>query len=454
MGKYQDEVNLLISARNDARAEMQKAEADIKAATQREQQRQRAQAQSAEQIRQVNRRIRDAELQAQGRGHERELLRLRDHYADRIRAARQAGDAELAQRLRQLQRLEQAEMQSAQRRALSAQGAARVGGAGNARGAVASQSTSGGGFLSVGESTLLKGLGAVAAVAGAADVARGLVDAVGHAMAGEFDQAAADFRAMPVFGAIVGLGQSLREMVTGERKEIEEMQRKSAEMDARNRQYMQNRAARDAFREFGLGLQSEVAMADMDQFDQARLQAALARRDAEKQIDEFRDKAGDQMRHEEWLMARRLAAQKERNTLDEIDRAEQAQREKEEADAAKEVARIRMEAAREERDIRVQGIQNEIRQSRQNEQAIADRLGRFRDAERRSSAPENTASQDRYLTGVRDISTSNDRARVTEAQKQTKAIEAQLQEAKAATSALQDILDQLRSMPLLEGGEF
>lgn len=115
--KYQDTVETVISATNQASAELRKAEDEAKQLAQRERARQREAQQLAKERESVERDLLTRRLRQSGDGIKADMQQERVAFARKIRLARAHNDQELADRLRMLQRMRRQEVIAEQRRA-------------------------------------------------------------------------------------------------------------------------------------------------------------------------------------------------------------------------------------------------------------------------------------------------------------------------------------------------
>jgi len=300
--KYQDTVEILIEARNNARAELEREEARQKHLADAERQRAQASEQRARELADVERQISHQRLKSQGRTLDANLADIRNHYSDRIAAAKRANDAELADRLKTLRELREAEARSAAQ--------ARAQQAKNQR-------------IQNASSRFTSAIGTVAAFEAAARVGDAAIQGVTAAIKGDLEAVADSIRSAPVFGTFFGLGQSIREAFTGEQAEIDALrerdriaQEKIAQLNARNNAYISARADGDRLRQELALLTAATAQ------DRERLQITQQRLEVEKRADELVRQAGnrsspviDELRV--------LALERERIALDELAKRQQ-----------------------------------------------------------------------------------------------------------------------------------
>ncbi len=490
--KYQDEVELLITARNEARAELERADKEAQQQAREQARRADTEERQARQRAEVLAEIEQTALRRRGRVLQADLIQVRRHFAQRIAAAKEANDQELADRLVTLQKLREAEARSAEQRRRAASQQGRVAAA---------------------RDNLLVGLGRVAAVAGAADAARGLIEGVTAVFRGEFEKAGEAFRSTPVFGAIVGLGQSLRELFLGEQREIDRLRKQTAELQAAQQRREGELSANRQLEEVIEQLQRQKVLGgDITELERERIQIAARRQQTEEQITkllrerrnvgraeaerEARDLA-DQIAQAELAKAREADAERERERLSQIraveDEAEilklrrvgrvldaellAIQREFEarveaankagDADLAKRLAVLRAEReavaraneaqrreqerqqqAAERRQLRLQALDDQRRAADRDIADLTEQLRQARETARRQTATLPQADPGaRFLTGVRERTQASDRAAANEANRQIAALEKQLDEMRQIKADIASLVDAVRNAP-------
>ena len=204
MAKYTDEVLTVIKAQDESAVELRKAEQARREVADREKVNSREQAKQAKEVADVRAQITDASLRGQGKVLEADTAQIRRQYAERIRAARESGNAELADRLRTLAAIRQAEARSAEQ----SRADARKGGTGASGPGVDQQ------FFST--------IGRIAAGAVLADTALQGLRAVSAGLEGDTEKLAEELGRLPIgLGKVFQLGQELRNLATGEREDIE-----------------------------------------------------------------------------------------------------------------------------------------------------------------------------------------------------------------------------------------
>lgn len=542
MAKYKDEVELVISARNETAAALRQAEQQAREIAQqqaREQQRIEADARSrveqAEQERlrrvkaaaqervRVEEETQDLMLRAQGKNLEADLAITARSYNKRIRLALDANDLELADRIATLRDMKLAEERSATERAKTTQGIFE---GGVVRSAVRSTASF-----------------------GAMTLALGGVNSVAKALSGNIEDAAEAVKRLPVIGTFARELETALNLVTGIRSETEaitrinaaqeEGQRLQASLFERRLKIAQDYTSelrkqraelaelsaapgqRDAVRagneqrDLIASTQSRLADAERqlreaaqnntgNAADQARIakidqelnrlrtsvglavtrntadvteaigldsqfndavrlleqerrtleQNIALRREAVQQSKQERDNTRQLVENEQQLIAARTAEAQRRHREEQIVKSRAEQQIAVERSAAQE--RLRNERL-------LQGIEqarNRTAQIQANER-LSRESARVEDLQRRialvrglGAAPQNTADQNRFLTGVAERSATNDRSLQSRDDQIVSALEKQLLEAQKTVAALNQLLQQLASGPRVVGGVF
>jgi DNA repair exonuclease SbcCD ATPase subunit len=499
MAKYQDEVSILISARNEATAQLKAAEAEQLALARTQEQQAAAKAAQARELAQVETEIRDRVLRHTGQVLQADLEQNTAAYNARIRAAVNANQLELANRLATLREIREAEIrasdiQQKQNQQPDAKGLANM-------------------------------LGRATAIAAAGRALRGLTEALIDARDADlsFGQSLElitnrTFKSIPLLGQFVQAGENIRELFTGERAELAklnaEMAERNAQMDRNNQLIEQSRQAQQSALEAQRDLAQQRDLLAARPEDRSRLQLVQQEADEIRQIEQrlaeqrLRDrKLGVQGESDaaqaiaDELVAAREVAQAR---LAEFDReqakmAEQAQqaRVQASADADAEILALRLSLHGDTLNAELTAIRqefgNRIQAAREaNQEELADRLAMLqslREAEAQANEARrqdleqidqqrdviddeikalsedlararsrNTpstlpvADQNRFLTGVREKTQEQDRANQSAEQQQIKAMDDQLKELKDMKEALAELVQTIQKSPVIIAG--
>lgn len=500
MAKLEDSIDIVIRGRNEYRDELQKAE-QAQIQHQRQQSERAAGEQArARQLAGLQQQITETRLRAQGLSEEANTVRIKAEYAERIAAAKRANDAELADRLQTLQQLRIAEARRTTQQRQQAEQGGGFGGATEAR------------VARVG-----KALGVAAGIAAAAELTAGLLGGINRAIeSGDISGSISEaFASLPAIGAITRTGRELREIVTGERRELERINKlteertaeieKQAEANKRNRELFATATGQIADLRQQVELGRLAAGAERE-----RVEAAIEQRQQYEAITAELRKQGllnEELERQAFVATRAVQNQRLQEALD----AEEQQRRgmvEEVIAADREIADARLRAsgktleadlaanrqryddaiaqARKADNVALQGrlevlrgikdqeIRDDAERDRREQRAaevrdrqlarvksreeeiravqdgIRDQLTRAR--QQATAAPENTANQDRFLTGVREASAAEDRAFVTGQQKQIQVLERQVAQGDEMIAELRGAAEAIRAATANIGG--
>lgn len=528
MAKYRDTVETLISARNEVAGELQRAERQMKEQAARERQRSQEQERFAKERAQVEREIRVESLRQVGEHAQAETVQIRQAFADRIRAAREAGQMELATRLRVLAQLRQAEAQAAadrtrireqeavrQRQLLTGVRtlAGRAAGIGSVMfvaseieqmaGAMAEAADKGdslttaflrnlpvaGRMVQTGESLsvtiaklseahprLINGVLAISPLLGGAALAMrryNLETLQAKRRTEEFTraiEAQRDFLpSLQEDRRAVELGEIEDEFERAREAQRQAHDRRLREINSQEREIGQ--AAADIARDFANRRHAQEladidrrAQAEADQSQEAAEQRAQAAQLAELREREVREQAAEQHIR---------ATQRAEDEITQLHLRQTGQRLEAELHAIRTAAAARIAAAEEAgnpelaqhertlRDMREREAREHDRRRRQaeelgqqrdsmmeREKALSEQIARARS--RNAAAPAPQADQDRFLTGVREMTQQQDRAVQAVAEKQLRALEKQLAETQRRGQEIGDKLTRILESPIMQ----
>jgi len=228
MAKYRDEVELLLSARNEQVQALRQADGQARALAQRQDAEGRKQARRAQELADTEAQILDRSLRHAGRVLDADLQKIRRHYRLKIRAAIAANDQELAARLRTLRDIRQAEARAADA----------------SRRQQAQQKSSDSGPLGT-----LVTLAVLHTVTRATDeLTKSLIESrdAGLGIAESTNKVLRDMiRTIPVAGQVLSIGEQIRELFTSERAELERINQ-LIEQRERNMKVARDNAAEEA----------------------------------------------------------------------------------------------------------------------------------------------------------------------------------------------------------------
>jgi DNA repair exonuclease SbcCD ATPase subunit len=502
MAKYQDEVSILISARNEATAQLKAAEAEQLALARTQDQQAQAKAAQARELAQVEAEIRDRALRHTGQTLQADLEQNTAHYNARIRAAVNANQLELANRLATLREIREAEIRAADIQARQ-------------------QAVKGPGGIEGALGTTVQ----LAKIAAAARAISGLTEALiesrdagrsaGDTLATVFGRAA---DRLPIVRDIVAVAQDISELFTGAeaalRQQIYTLER---EAEIAERQLLLVQRQREGQRE-ALEAQRQLAKerAVLEAQPQDRELLSLFQAE-EARLEEVRKRLADQQKLDADLKRTRasqatIELQKEYDEAKALSLAKFAEFDRQRIEMDKKVQQARLEAvadvdsqitaqrlrargqnlAAELQDIRhafdaritaareannaeladrlrvlrdIQVAEAETAAARRDEleqianqrdglddeiKALSEDLARARSRNTPSTLP--VADQNRFLTGEREKTQEQDRANQSEAQQQIKAMEDQLKELKEMKEALAELVQTIQKSPVIIAG--
>lgn len=208
--------------------------------------------------------IREAGLRRQGQALQADLLRIRVSFAERIRQARAADNAELASRLRTLSQIRQAEARDAAERAQEQARRVRTQAAASA---------------------FTARLGVVGAFAAGAELLSGATDTISAAIRGDFEAAAERLQQIPVFGSVARAANTLLGEFSGINAEIRQInaleEKRTAEIERRQELIEASRAFETQID----GLRQQVALQGLATDEERELaRIAEQRRVTEQEI--------------------------------------------------------------------------------------------------------------------------------------------------------------------------
>lgn len=509
MAKYQDTVETLITARNEALGELQRAEQQMKAQAAQERARYTEQQALAREQAQVEQQINDQRLRQAGQHLEADLAQIRQSYGERIQAADMANRKEYADRLTTLQQLEEAEARAAEKKR---QEAAKGDGIGQLINA---------GLIVKAGMALGKVAEQLVKIRDEAQDARqavaGLGEALGSALSPGF------FRAGKSIGELIFGDEADARRITEQARAMEQQQqrmldliRESQEAGRESRQNARGIAEQRALlaapegRRERLKLEQDEAHAMSQIRDRLMAQQERDRKlnlQAESEATRvIRAELADRLRLRIETMAafdREQQKSKASGALDdffggvESDVARDAARAKAAADADEELDRLRLQNAGNQLDIELHNIrtaaqarmdaaraasdedlmgrlavlqaekeataraQNERRRQiedyreqqqelAEQEKELAERIARARRGA--GDAPMTNADQNRFAAGLRQVQQQEDRAARSGQDKQLKAMEQQLKELQAARKGIDDLVKAIQAAPIVIAG--